>query len=71
MRWPFVVVPLLLLGLAVVITTGKPPADASGRVTAEHTVHEFGSVRMQDGVLAAAFPLSIDGQVDAVDLTTT
>jgi len=55
--------------LAIVATRG--PAPALGDVAAEHTLHEFGTVRMQDGLLAVSFPLSVAGVVDAVDLTTS
>ncbi len=72
-RWGLLAAPLILLalGLAIAATRGPAPAPALGTLQPEHTLHQFGTVRMQDGLLTAAFPLAVDGEVDAVDLTTS
>lgn len=75
-RWPFVLVPLLVLGVVFFFTSGavstgaRPPAG-TGSVAPEHTVHEFGTVPLHGGLISAAFPLSVEAAVDAVDLTTS
>lgn len=70
-RWALVAVPVLVVGLAFAIGAVRAP-EASGHVVAGHTTHEFGTIRMQDGLLSAAFPLTVEaGEVDAVDLTTS
>ncbi len=72
-RWRFAALPVLvaLLALGIVATRGPAPVAALGTVRPEHTVHEFGMVRMQDGLLRASFPLAVEGAVDAVGLTTS
>jgi hypothetical protein len=71
-RWALLAAPVALFVVATALVLTRAPADAAGRIVPEHTLHQFGTVRMEDGLLAAAFPLTIDGgEVDAVDLTTT
>lgn len=60
---------VVALALAIAATRGAPPA--LGTIQPERTIHEFGTVRMEDGSIAATFKLTIDGVVDAVDLTTS
>ena len=71
--WRLIALPVVVVGLAIAIaaTRGPAPAPALGQIVPEHTVHEFGTVRMQDGLLVATFPLTVEGAVDAVDLTTS
>jgi hypothetical protein len=69
-------VPLLVLGAVFfftsgAISTGARPVTGTGNVVPEHTVHEFGPVGLHGGLITTAFPLSVDGPVDAVDLTTS
>lgn len=76
-RWPLVLLPLLFVGVAVfllnsgAVSTGARPQTGTGEVTPEHAVHEFGTVPLHGGLIAATFPLTIDAPVDAVDLTTS
>ncbi len=75
-RWPFVLAPLLVLGVVFafssgLVATGPQPVASTATIVPEHTVHEFGSVKIHGGLLAASFPLTVDGPVNAIDLTTS
>jgi hypothetical protein len=69
--WKGVALAAIVASLALTIALTRDPAPALGEIQPDHIVHEFGNVRMRDGLVAATFPLSIDGVVDAVDLTTS
>ncbi len=69
--WTPVVLATLVVALGLGIAATRDPASAQGAIQPDHIVHEFGNVRMREGVVAATFPLTIDGVVDAVDLTTS
>jgi hypothetical protein len=47
--------------------TGQP----GGTLTAEYTNYDFGQVRMNGGLLAYRFPLTVQGATVVTDLSTT
>lgn len=69
-------VPLLVVGIVLafasgLVSTGPSAVPGTGSVIPEHTVHGFGTAKIHGGLLAASFPLTVDGQVSAIDLTTS
>lgn len=67
---------LLFVGLAIIAAAIGVAFLAAGRaesgtIAAEQTFHQFGTVRMQDGVLSTSFPLTVTGTVPVTNLGTT
>lgn len=70
-NWTPVILAAIVAALALAIAATRGEAPTLGTIQPEHTTHEFGTVRMEGGLLTATFPLTINGMVDAVDLTTS
>ena len=61
---------LALVGgvLALILSSAGRP---SGRLSAEHQVHDFGQVPILGGLVVASFPLTAAGETLVTDLTTS
>jgi hypothetical protein len=69
-RWPILAGVALLAAVALAALLGGI-GTGSDALAAERTQHDFGAVRMRDGLLAASFPLAVGGTVHVTDLGTT
>lgn len=61
---------LLAVGAAFVLTSGNMDQPA-GTLTAERTRHDFGTAGINDGLLVARFPLTVQGTTRVVDVQTS
>ena len=67
----------LVLGSALVILAAalfalpRGGEQAGGALSPEYTRHDFGAVRMGDGLLLARFPLTVEGTPLVTSLSTT
>lgn len=66
--WPLAILLVVGSALALVIQGASGP---SGRLVPDHTFHDFGRVRMGDGLLVARFPLTVQGPTRVTGVATT
>jgi hypothetical protein len=63
---------LLIVGILVIVTMATPTGNVgTGTLIAERTEHNFGQVKIDGGLLATRFPLTVQGPVHVTDLSTT
>ena len=75
--WPWLLVGVVLAAASVFAfagrgaTGGSEPSAVTGALVPEHTVHDFGQVRMDGGLIDARFPLTVQNPVRVTSLETT
>ncbi|HEX2916377.1 MAG TPA: hypothetical protein VH186_36790 [Chloroflexia bacterium] len=69
--WLWLVIPLLLLGLAAVTLVTLGSSGTTGKVTAKTTAYDFGQVKMHEGLVSTKFQLTADSPALVTRLGTT